>query len=548
MNARIAAEVIAACGRLGVRTFCVCAGSRNHDLLLQLLRGPWQGEMLPFFEERSAAFFALGRCLAGGRPAAVLTTSGTAAAELLPAAIEAHYLGLPLVLVTADRPLRFRGTGAPQAIEQSHLFGPYADYRGDVTKPGDAEWACQGWMGRHPLHLNVSLEEPSGETVQTGQLAMSLRPPDTEPAPFTREDLASFRRFLRLPGPCLVALGQCRGMDGFAGIRFLDRIGAPILAEATSGLRGHPDLEHLLIKGGELVLRDLPIRKVLRLGGVPSGRWWRDLEKSGVEVFSLAPSGFPGLARPSECLACEPAAVAAAVDPVRQEVPAGWEIRDIMATHWLSGLLKRFPGSEPSMLHQLSQVIDGPGTLFLGNSLPLREWNLAAKREQAERLRCFALRGANGIDGALSTFLGLCENGQENWGVFGDLTALYDLAAPWALRHARRDLRVRFVVLNNGGGGIFRHLPSLRGLSEAEKDLFYGGHYLSFEPWARMWNLGYRLVTGERAEEEILGLPESSWKSDEARDEIIEIRPDPGQTQEFWDGMRDPRAAGLESE
>lgn len=128
---------------LGTRDFCVCAGSRNSPLLAVL-----GTDVYSFVDERSAAFFAIGRSKLHGAPVAVVTTSGTAAAELLPAAIEAYYSGIPLILMTADRPARFRGTGAPQSIEQIGLFGVYA------------ETALESWSGARPLHLNIEFDEP----------------------------------------------------------------------------------------------------------------------------------------------------------------------------------------------------------------------------------------------------------------------------------------------------------------------------------------------------------------------------------------------------
>jgi len=107
----------------GVREMCVCSGSRNAPLLAVLSRS--ELKLWTFVDERSAAFFAIGRMKLTGQPVAVVTTSGTAAAELLPALVEAHYSGLPLFVITADRPARFRGTGAPQSIEQVNLFGVY---------------------------------------------------------------------------------------------------------------------------------------------------------------------------------------------------------------------------------------------------------------------------------------------------------------------------------------------------------------------------------------------------------------------------------------
>jgi 2-succinyl-5-enolpyruvyl-6-hydroxy-3-cyclohexene-1-carboxylate synthase len=141
-NLEIARRIIDDVRALGVADFCVCSGSRNAPLIAVIERA------YSFVDERSAAFFAVGRARRDDRPVAVITTSGTAAAELLPAAIEAYYSGTPIVLITADRPARYRGTGAPQAIEQESLFGVYAAR------------SIEAWNRRMPLHINVEFDEP----------------------------------------------------------------------------------------------------------------------------------------------------------------------------------------------------------------------------------------------------------------------------------------------------------------------------------------------------------------------------------------------------
>jgi 2-succinyl-5-enolpyruvyl-6-hydroxy-3-cyclohexene-1-carboxylate synthase len=144
-NAR-AGRLIDAVRALGATEFCVCAGSRNSPLLAVL--GASALRLFSFVDERSAAFFALGRIKLHGHPVAVVTTSGTAVAELLPAAVEAFYSGLPLILISADRPARFRGTGAPQSIEQAGIFGVYA------------ETELETWSRSKPVHVNIEFEEP----------------------------------------------------------------------------------------------------------------------------------------------------------------------------------------------------------------------------------------------------------------------------------------------------------------------------------------------------------------------------------------------------
>ena len=146
-NIGTARSLIETMRREGVTSFAVCAGSRNSPLLavLSTLRDV---DVFSFVDERAAAFFAVGRIKRDGVPVAVVTTSGTAVAELLPATIEAYYGSLPLVLITADRPARYRGTGAPQCIDQVGIFGVYA------------ATALETWGRRAPLHLNVEFDEP----------------------------------------------------------------------------------------------------------------------------------------------------------------------------------------------------------------------------------------------------------------------------------------------------------------------------------------------------------------------------------------------------
>lgn len=146
-NVHRASRLIDELRAIGVTELCVCAGSRNSPLLVVLGRRD-DVRLFSFVDERSAAFFAIGRMKLHGAPVAVVTTSGTAVAELLPATVEAYYSGIPLILISADRPARFRGTAAPQCIEQEGIFGVYA------------ETSLDAWTRVRPLHLNIEFHEP----------------------------------------------------------------------------------------------------------------------------------------------------------------------------------------------------------------------------------------------------------------------------------------------------------------------------------------------------------------------------------------------------
>lgn len=504
-NAILAGAVLGRLVDLGASQFVVSAGARNVPLVSSLLaKGQGLGlRVRHHFDERSAAFFALGLAKKSGKPVAVLTTSGTAAAELLPAAIEAYYSGIPLVLVTADRPASYRGSGAPQAIEQAGLFGPYV-FALDVSEPPELS-ALADWKGDLPLHLNVSFDEPRAEDRTASWEGepgpISLR--SAEPA-----TLQALEAFCEDREGMLVLLGELDESWRAEVERFLGSLGRPVWAEATSGLREGAALSGRIVLGEPV----LP-KKVLRIGGVPSLRLWRDLEEnSAIPVLSICRRPFSGLARPSQLIVT--AAFPAVTCTTQQGQSADPTLLDEVA-------LVRFPRSEPSLVHALSRHVPSEALVYLGNSLPIREWNSFAVVDPPHP-HCYASRGANGIDGQVATFLGLSDGEGESWGIFGDLTALYDLNAPALLPRLSPGKR-RIVVIHNGGGRIFSRLPSMAGMAEEEKQITENRHDRRFEAWAAMWGMDYRLW---RAGEEFPDdLPDTV---------LIEAVPDEAETEAFW--------------
>jgi 2-succinyl-5-enolpyruvyl-6-hydroxy-3-cyclohexene-1-carboxylate synthase len=460
--ARVIAEVRAA----GVREFCVCAGSRNASLLAVL--GESDARLFSFVDERSAAFFAIGRMKLHGSPVAVVTTSGTAVAELLPAAIEAFYAGLPLVLISADRPARFRGTGAPQAIEQVGLFGVYA------------ETSLETWTRTRPLHLNVELEEFG---VRQPELPLSYSRPNAQVVRLH----ANMKAAALPPHSKLVILGAIAERHRERVRNFVHTLNAPTYAEPLSGLREDPTLP--LITAGERMIRRATFDSVIRIGNVPTLRFWRDLETLDLPVTHFSDLPFPGLTRGD----VHPIEALPSIDGKRDD--AFFEQDRELRTRF-EAILEDEPASELAMLRALSLELNDNARVYLGNSLPIREWDLAAARDR--RFDYEANRGANGIDGQLSTFFGWCAPDRENVCVVGDLTAIYDLGAPWIV--PQLDARFRIVIVNNGGGRIFGRVASLRALDPSLRErIIENVHDVRFEHWAKMWNID---VTELRPDEE----------------------------------------------
>ena len=508
-----ALEVVNSCLKAGVGEFVVCGGARNAALLEAVAGAEAAGLVRVWHhsEERSAGFFALGRTMETGRPCAVITTSGTAAAELLPAVIESHYQARPLVAITADRPARFRGTGAPQSIHQPGIFGPHA------VACGFAEWD-----GRQPLHLNVELEEglEFGEETFAGAAVGEFKPRRE------RVDVAALARWLRSDvfRGVVVLVGGLEPDEREDVFHFCQALGAPVVAEATSGLR--EALWHLALPDGDRWLHARPPGKVLRLGEVPSGRFWRDLETlAEISVWSVCRNGLPGLARASDVVRGPLDRVLAALG----EIERVGDVLDYLPQRSrradrIEELLETYPDSEPGLLRVLSQYASLGGGVFLGNSLPIREWNLFAQwRQPVASIR--ANRGANGIDGQLSTWLGWSAELSEAWAVVGDLTALYDVAAGGLLGQVECRGRV-LAVINNGGGRIFDRLPRLGAMSPRAVEWLRNAHPADLAGLALLWGMKHLRIRTADDFDQLTG--------EEPTAVLLEILPDPGQTRQFW--------------
>ena len=507
-----------ACLARGVAEFVVCGGARNAILLDELARAEESGRVRVWnhFEERGAAFFALGRCMESGRPCAVVTTSGTAVAECLPAVIEAALQARPLLVCSADRPAAYRGSGAPQTIDQPGLFGAYAPTLDAAAWAGDSPW-----NGRAPLHINLELEEDFPASAAPENY---LPPAEFRPA-WPPPDVAALSRWLRKGNHrgLVVLLGGLETEDREEVFHFCRDLAVPVVAEAASGLR--EALVGQALPDPDRSLAANPPGRVLRLGEVPSGRFWRNLEQqTATEVWSVCRNGLPGLARPSEVSCGEVHRVLAALGPPEPLDDALDLLRDASRrANRLEEWLEAHPDSEPALVRAVSVYASMGSGVFLGNSLPIREWNLFA---QTERLlpEIRANRGANGIDGQLSTWLGWSAGQADAWGLFGDLTTLYDLAAPSLFSQVETRGRVLAVIQNNGGR-IFDRLPRLADMRPRAAGWLTHPHRADLGGLARLWGMEH-LVVRRAADLDAFepGGPPL----------LMEIQPSESQTAAFW--------------
>lgn len=460
------------------------------------------------FEERATAFFALGRSKSTQKPVAIITTSGTAVGELLPAIMEADYSAIPLLIITADRPRHYRHSGAPQTCNQIGIFSHY------VCETQDLETTeipnLQHWNQQRPIHLNVCFDEPllPKQSVTTQFVPTPKLPENIYPYP----PLDTFLQTVKNP---IVILSGLRPDPNIK--QFLLELNAPILVEATSNLREEPSLQHLIISRTNHILEtaaqhNYPIDGILRIGGVPTIRLWRDLEVKKIPTFNLSEQRYPGLSW-STVHTTNLSAFFSHYE-VRKRITGHdtWMQSEQTYFSKLNKLLQEEPQSEPALVHTLSTQIPQHSLIYLGNSMPIRQWDLTATR-QLRHYHITASRGLNGIDGQISTFLGMCTPHKQNWAILGDLTALYDLSAPWFLRFIP-DCSTNIVIINNGGGKIFERMFQFH--------QFQNQHNIHFEHFAKMWNMDY-----------ISTIPREMTPGNR----IIELFPDADSTFRFWNRM-----------
>jgi 2-succinyl-5-enolpyruvyl-6-hydroxy-3-cyclohexene-1-carboxylate synthase len=485
--------------RCGVAGACTSPGSRSTPIVVPLVRDP-RIRCWSHVDERSGAFFALGLAKATGQPVVLACTSGTAAANYAPAVHEAREAGVPLIVLTADRPPELRDVGAGQVIDQVKLFGAAAKWFVEVGNH-DATHDRVRWMrslacravwtaldGRPGVvHLNVPLRDPLvppvdlPEPVPAGREGGGpwLRPsmPPESPAATGLELASQLRGHAR--GVIVVGRRERFSPIGVATERFAARIGWPVLSDPLGGARcGTAAIAHY-----DAILRDPAFADahrpdvVLRMGDLPTSKPLRQWLAALADVPHVAfepagvwhdPAGVVGT-----LVRGDPAMALAAVTqgalgpepdppflPSDRLAPAppdwldGWQAADAAAELAVTATL-RDGLSEPGVARELGATLDGEDTLVVASSMPVRDVE-AFWPVRRDPPRVLGNRGANGIDGTISTAYGVAASGARTVLLVGDVAFAHDVGGLLAGR--RYDLPLTIVLLNNDGGGIFETL------------------------------------------------------------------------------------------
>lgn len=504
----------------GLRHACFAPGSRSTPLVLALARER-RIRLWDHLDERAAAYFALGLARALAEPVAIVTTSGTAAANVLPAVVEARLSQVPLVVLTADRPPELRDAGAPQTIDQLRLFGSHVKWFAEAPVPDALPLAIAAarTLGRRavaiaaafppgPVHLNLPYREPliphfpsASEPVQGHILAP---PPHPEP-----EELADLAAHLRArPHGLIVAGPQPDPRLAPLVVALARALGYPILADPLSQLRAGPHRRELVLDAYDAALRESAVVRalrpevVLRLGGFPTSKPLQlalDAWSESLQVL-LANGDWPDPLHRAQWV------VQGALGPTLRALHAavtaapGGRVDPDWAMRWIrldraaraaltTGLQQIDEVFEGRVFAELATLLPEGAALVAGNSMPVRDLDSFFPASE-KAVRFFANRGANGIDGVTSTALGIAAaHPGPTVLVTGDLSFYHDLTGLLAARRHR--LRATIVLLNNDGGGIFSFLPQATEVPDQFEFLFGTPHGLDFRHAAGLFDLRY---------------------------------------------------------
>lgn len=551
--------------RLGVRNVGIAPGSRSAPLAESFAGHPAVDAII-HPDERGLAYFMLGVARGSGRPAAIVTTSGTAATNLLPAIAEAHHAGIPLLALTADRPPELRDCGANQATDQVKLFGSFVKTFIELPPPDDrmdpgfvlsavdeaVRAATTPPCG--PVHVNCLFREPLAPIAQRynrKQLVRALADWPTSGRPWT----AAIARNNRADGgwdvdPIIKAIsGQRQGIIVAGALapeaahevaKLAERLQWPLLPDLQSGLRlgasAPPIVAHAdLLLCSEAYRHDASSCALLQFGSALITRRFLDCSAVRGRPLRVWVDAAERRTDPSHGTAIrvvgDPTVIARALSEV---VPKATE--SVRGQKWASASLRvermletRFQRgrtlTEPGLAWFLSRMIPADHAWFVGNSLPVR---MAATFSSASGafVRVFANRGLSGIDGQIATAAGVALGARRPLtALLGDLTLLHDLNSLGLIRRAGQP--VVLVIVNNDGGGIFSLLPIAETSRHFER-VFAAPHGLTFRHAAELFGIHYMCPDSPEAFRR-------AWSEALRRGEaaLIEVRTSRSQTAQF---------------
>lgn len=513
LNQRAAQTLIDNLHAAGAHHAVISPGSRSSPLALACDAAPGLKTWV-IVDERSAAFFALGIAKSTRSPVIVIATSGSAPAHWYPAVLEASQDHHPLILISADRPPDLQDCGANQTIDQMHLFGAHVRWFSALPEAGAPSASSKylrsiahqaadksRWPLPGPVHLNFPFREPllQDQTRDTSVSshgvtdAIDVRLPVSRPKDDDIQSLAgqlSGKKGLIVCGRGPFEPDFCRHVSALA-----ERLACPVLADPLSGLRfGNHDRSHVLTRYDAFLRNTLPGQQppawILRFGATPVSKTLQRYLASNSSASQILVAPWRDWQDPDRIAKCtvhsDPAALCTALlGSSLQAAEPGWLDAFVAEEQRIAALEESLEMPlEAQILRNLAMLCPEDTRLFAGNSMVIRDVD-SFMNGGAKRIIILGNRGASGIDGNVSTTLGISASGVRTIGLLGDLALAHDMNGLLATR----ELGATLVVFNNGGGSIFEYLPQ-RERPEFER-YWLTPTTLEIEQIARLFDLGY---------------------------------------------------------
>ncbi|MEH7118113.1 2-succinyl-5-enolpyruvyl-6-hydroxy-3-cyclohexene-1-carboxylic-acid synthase [Neobacillus vireti] len=515
----------------GITDVVVSPGSRSTPMAMVMAEHPDLNVHI-HVDERSAAFFALGMAKAQNKPVAILCTSGTAAANYFPAIVEAKYSRVPLLVLTADRPHELREVGAPQAIDQLHLYGHQVKWFADMALPDKstemlryarticaraAAIATQAPAG--PVHLNFPFREPLIPKMDESLFSLSERTKGyvrvkNGSLAIHDEEFIEIAEELAGKEKGIIVCGNIADEEFAKAVTSLGaKLNYPILADPLSQLRsGSHEFENI-VEAYDTFLRNEDAKSflkpdvVLRFGAMPVSKALTIFLKENHDAIQYVVDGGGGWRDPSsvstdmffcsETLFCEKLLIHLDANSSSNYLD-NWRRVNQLTKESMAVIRDVRELSEGKLFYQLADLLPEESTLFVGNSMPIRDLD-SFFLNNPKSIKVMANRGANGIDGTVSTAIGAAIFRKSLYLVLGDLTFFHDLNGLIAAK--LYDIDIHIILINNNGGGIFSFLPQ----SEHPKhfELLFGTPLnINFEYAVKMFNGHYsRIANWEQLED-----------------------------------------------
>ena len=500
--------------QLGVRHAVFSPGSRSTTMAM-LFKEHEGFETYMNIDERSASFMALGIAKAHKEPTVLVCTSGSAVAHYLPAILEAQYTGIPLVVLSADRPHTLLHVGAPQTVDQHKIFGTAVNYFEELAVPQESHYytyprqvARKAYMKamdtkKGPVHINVPLFEPlvpelSRNHFEAGRSSFKVVKPNYGGA-FSCDDgnnlLERYERILILAGP-QIDIDEANTIRSFG-----EALQAPILADPLSNVRGCGASDVVIstydaLLAGQALWHELKPDCVIQFGQIVVSKRvqqmiasWTDVEYIEVNptMDSMNPTGKTTMH------------VQASIDVFTHLYGKNnssdtylniWQRLEQEGKKQLSSAINEPHCFEGRTIRELQQYIPENGQIFVANSMTIRDFDYFWF-SGGSRAVLYGNRGVNGIDGTISTALGLAVNGRPTYLVTGDLSLFHDLNGLAVAK--THNLNLTIILHNNDGGGIFEYLPQ-KGTKHFDY-LFSTSQGLDYSGAAKLYGCGYTKIT-----------------------------------------------------